>query len=192
MNYILEGNANFQDSLLKALCHTETIEQSNQTMCLISNQPLDKSAVTLMCNHTFNYIPLFKEVLKQKRVINRLEIQKLKKFQIKCPYCRNVQNYILPYYKQLSIQQIIGVNWPPRYALHPHRCKARFKSGKRKGELCNKPSFNVFCKRHSHSAVTLSLPPHKMCSAILKSGKNKGKQCRYKIKKDGRCGLHQS
>ena len=30
MNYILEGNANFQDSLLKALCHTETIEQSEQ------------------------------------------------------------------------------------------------------------------------------------------------------------------
>lgn len=157
-------------------------------MCLISNQPLDKNAITLNCKHQFNYLPLFNEVMKQKKEPNRLEIQRLKKFQIKCPYCRTVQNHILPY--KLKDDRISGVNWPPKYALYPHRCKAKFKSGKRKGELCNKPCFKAFCKMHLRNEITANI--QSLCTAILKSGKNKGKSCRYKIKANGRCGLHKT
>ncbi len=29
-----------------------------------------------------------------------------------------------------------------------------------------------------------------VCHATLTSGKNKGQQCKYKVKKDGLCGIH--
>lgn len=187
MNYILEGNVNFNDKLLKALCDPPNPNKDVNKACLISNCPLDVHAITLQCGHHFNYKPLFKEIVKQK-TFNRLETQKLKKFQIKCPYCRTIHNHILPYYAiDTTITRIWGVNWPSKYALRPHRCKALLKSGKRKGDVCNAPSFEKFCNKHK----TKLTDPITRCCAILKSGKNAGKQCHYKMKKGGRCGLHQ-
>lgn len=192
MNYVLEGGGNFNTSLMKALCEDPSNEKQHQR-CLISNQILNDNAVTLICKHSFNYIPLFKEVLKQKQKINRLEIQKLKKFQIKCPYCRNIQGNILPYNNNYNNSictdvKIIGVNWPPKYAIQPHRCKAIFKTGKKKGEICNQSCTGSFCKKHIKKNNVM--PQDVRCAAILKSGKNKGKQCNYKKKENGFCGLH--
>lgn len=185
MNYVLEGQENFNDRLLSALCDEKNTDQDDK-ICLISNTMLKKNAITLKCNHHFNYEPLLKEVMKQK-VPNRLEIQRLKKFQMKCPYCRQVHNHILPHRSQ--DKQILGVNWPPKYAFQPHKCTAILKSGKRKGTPCNHPCFEKVCKKHKYynSNVTVSKD---ICTAILKSGANKGKRCSYKSKKDGRCGLH--
>ena len=187
MNYILEGNANFNATLLKALCEAQpSLEKRNEeNICLISHTILDNNAITLNCNHKFNYIPLYNELVKQKGV-NRLEVQKLKKLQIKCPYCRTIHTNVLPYKSALKNDKIIGINWPPKYAIHSHRCKALFKSGKRKGQMCNQPCSQPFCNKHKPSPHVLS----ETCSAILKSGKKKGQRCSYKIKKDGRCGLH--
>ena len=100
--------------------------------------------MNLKCNHCFNYEALFKEVIKQKTP-NRLEIQRLKKFQMKCPYCRNVHNHILPY--RSIDKQIVGVNWPPKYAFQPHKCIAILKSGKRKNLTCDHPCFEQYCKK---------------------------------------------
>lgn len=187
MNYILEGNNNFNETLLKALCEKQPSlkKRSEEKICLISHAPLNNNAVTLNCNHTFNYIPLFNELLKQKTP-NRLEVQKLKRLQIKCPYCRTIHLNVLPYKSALKHNKIIGINWPPKYAIHSHRCKALFKSGKRKGQICNKPCSQPFCNKHKPTSHALA----ETCSAILKSGKKKGHRCPYKIKKDGRCGLH--
>ena len=70
-------------------------------ICLISNEPLEKDHITFTCKHKFNYIPIFNEIIRQKhhiihRKYNNLEVQKLTKFQMKCPYCRKIQNGILP------------------------------------------------------------------------------------------------
>jgi len=185
MNYVLEGHENFNDRLLSALCDsTET--NNNEKKCLISNKNLEKNAITLKCNHCFNYEALLKEVIKQKTP-NRLEIQRLKKFQMKCPYCRHVHDHILPY--RSIDKQIVGVNWPPKYAFQPHNCVAILKSGKRKGSACNHPCFEQLCKKHKKYNNN-AIMSHDLCTAILKSGVNKGKRCSYKSKKDGRCGLH--
>lgn len=192
MNYILEGDGDFNTLLMKALC---TDEKEDDTLCLISTKPLEKNHITLICNHKFNYKPLFTEVLKQKKTFNRLETQKLKKNQMKCPYCRNIQDGILPY--QPSQQRVWTVNWPPKYAMFPHKCKALFKSGKRKGLKCNKPSLYEFCPIH---IKTNTIAPNNFtlhnniitCNAVIKSGKNKGKKCTYKAKFEGLCGCHKS
>jgi hypothetical protein len=185
MNYVLEGQENFNDRLLSALCD-ETNANQDEKICLISNTILEKNAITLKCNHHFNYDPLLKEVMKQK-VPSRLEIQRLKKFQMKCPYCRHVHNHILPH--RSIDKQIVGVNWPPKYAFQPHKCIAVLKSGKRKGGACNHPCFEKFCKKHKYYNSN-AVVSNDVCTAILKSGVNKGKRCSYRSKKDGRCGLH--
>lgn len=185
MNYILEGTDNFNDRLFSAIWDDNECN-ADKKKCLISNKLLETNAITLKCNHSFNYEPLLQEVIKQK-VPSRLEIQRLKKFQMKCPYCRQIHNHILPY--RPYDKQIVGINWPPKYSFQPHKCIAILKSGKRKGDPCNHPCFENFCKKHKyyHSNVTAS---NNICTAILKSGVNKGKRCSYKSKKDGRCGLH--
>lgn len=187
MNYILEGKTNFNDRLLSAICDVSS-PNNNEQKCLISNKLLGKNAITLKCNHPFNYDPLLKEITKQKMSRrNILEIQRLKKFQIKCPYCRRVFNHILPY--RSMDKQIVGVNWPPKYAFQPHKCIAILKSGKRKGTACNHPCFKQYCKKHNNNKINIATSKV-LCTAILKSGINKGKRCSYKSKKDGRCGLH--
>ena len=91
MNYILEGNLDFNSELVKAICYDN---DDKIQKCLISNDKLEADHVTLKCNHKFNYINIFSEIFKQKKQENSLETQKLNKFQIKCPYCRNIQNGI--------------------------------------------------------------------------------------------------
>jgi hypothetical protein len=172
MNYVLEGKENFNDRLLTALCNTETNDTKQK--CLISNNNLENNAITLNCKHTFNYSPLIKEITKQKSVANRLEIQRLKKFQIKCPYCRQIHNHILPY--RALDKQIFGVNWPPKYALQPHRCQAILKSGKRKGVSKN------FVTNTSH-VLSLQYQRMNIAQPSLKMEKIKGNSAHIKAKR---------
>ncbi len=66
MNYKLEGDSNFNDLLMEAICD-EKDENANVT-CLISNVPLEEYHIKLDCNHGFNYTPLFKEIVRQKKI----------------------------------------------------------------------------------------------------------------------------
>ena len=182
LNYVLEGGNNFNNELMIALCEKD----NNKKLCLISNQPLTDDFIKLKCNHAFNYKPLFMEIVKQKKTDNRLEIQKLNKYQLKCPYCRKVQNNVLPYNEKYSSQHIMGVNWLPGQSLYTNKCESILKSGKRKGEKCNKPSLKKHCKIHKNILIKTK------CAALFKSGKNKGKHCFYTAKHNGMCGIHKS
>ena len=68
------------------------------------------------CGHKFNYIPLYKDLFKQKYYTNVLEDIKLKMNQIRCPYCRNVTTSLIPFYenfvimKDIKVRKILGVN----------------------------------------------------------------------------------
>ena len=106
MNYLLEGGGNFHSELLEAICN----DVSNQPLkvCLITAMPLEKNYITLNCGHDFNYKSILGEITKQKKSISMLETQKLDKYQLKCPYCRRIQNGILPFNK--SFTKIKGVN----------------------------------------------------------------------------------
>ena len=163
---------NFNDLLMQALCDSDTEEEEN--VCLISNERLKEDSIELDCGHAFNYDSLFKEIIQQKKK-NTLEITRLKKKQIKCPYCRYVQNGILPYNEKF--EKILNVNWPPKLSLLPNKCIYIFKSGKRKGEICNKKCINNKCNLHNKTK-----PPTHTCNAILTSGKRKGQCCGAKIK----------
>ena len=74
MNYSIEGNIDFYGELLNSLCEStieskNNRENKNDELCLITQQPLEEHFVTLECNHKFNYLPLFKEIKRQKKFI---------------------------------------------------------------------------------------------------------------------------
>ena len=177
MNYILEDNINFQEELLKALC--DETPTNNNNICLITRVPLEKYNIKLSCGHTYNYDPLFKEIIKQKKGINRLETQILFPSQIKCPYCRTIQNNILPY--RHGDEKHYGINWPQKWGLYSKKCISVLKSGKRKNKPCNKPCWKEHCRIHFKSVKKQSSKTY--CKAILKTGKRKGEACGLRARK---------
>ena len=102
MNYEIENNLDWKDLLNK-----EEVIEDNNNVCLISSMPLDDAFICLPCNHKFNYINIYNEIIKQKQKFSNLETCKLKINQIKCPYCRTIHNNLLPYYKLSNINRII-------------------------------------------------------------------------------------
>ena len=64
--------------------------------CMITQTPLCIDHVTLVCGHKFNYDAIFNDVYNHKKQFHELETSRLKDTQIRCPYCRNIQNSLLP------------------------------------------------------------------------------------------------
>jgi hypothetical protein len=121
MKYKLEGDINFYDSLIKSL-DNDSDSDDEDLLCKISGIPLEDKMVILECNHKFNYEALYKEINKQKfefktydtyslPIKEQLKMRELKvDYFIKCPYCRNIQFTILPYYEELGLKKIYGIN----------------------------------------------------------------------------------
>ena len=118
MNYVLEGELDFNTELLKMICKDDSHVTNTTECCLISGEPLLSSHITLKCKHKFNYLNIVEEV-KRQRIPSHLEVQRVHKHQIKCPYCRTIQDGILPFKAELS-EKIYGVNWPPSKMYHAH------------------------------------------------------------------------
>jgi len=137
-------NKLFQEMLLKALNENE---KNDEDLCLITKNKLEKDYITLPnCKHKFNYNSIYKEVCKQKIKCNSLETQKLGIWQMKCPYCRNTIQGILPYRENHGKTRY--VNWPWEYSFIKNYCKYEFCSGKKKGKICNRQCENEYCKNH--------------------------------------------
>jgi hypothetical protein len=132
--YTIEGNINFQEELYKLL---DEESDNEDECCQITGLPLKDKYVNLECNHHFNYDALYKEIYKQKYEfrtydVNALSKKDLQKFRdskldyfIKCPYCRNLQFTVLPYYNELGLKEIYGINsldktLPNTVILHNH------------------------------------------------------------------------
>lgn len=187
INYVTEDNINFYNELKKSLendaINNENNAINNDGKCLISHELLDNTYIKLPCKHSFNYIPLYKDVYNQKICFNKLEIVKLKENQMKCPYCRTVINYILPYnYSIPNIMKVKGVNFPVKWGLYSYICKYTFKSGKKKNICCDKKCIQEYCQSHLKYKDKDNNNDNKTqnnitCSSIIKYGKNKGKQC---------------
>jgi hypothetical protein len=156
-------------------------EEDNQEICHITYDTLDDKHIKLVCGHTFNYTPLFKEISTQKQSKSSYNILKLKVNQIQCPYCRNIQNTILPRSKE--VPRVYGVNYPDVYSMKPDSCKYQFQSGKRKGSLCSKGCYGNACIQHE-KLMQKKLNSTNTCASILKSGKNKGCKCGNKAMKN--------
>ena len=162
-------------------------ENDDDNQCLISLEKLEEDSVKLRCNHNFNYIPLFRDLVNQKKR-NGSEISRLSLNQIRCPYCRTIQNGLIPYNDKYKDLKFKGVNYPPSKVLKNNKCCMLLKSGKRKGEMCNINCFGKFCKRHAKTNENIN---QNKCNAILKTGKKKGEKC---LKNCGttntKCGIH--
>jgi hypothetical protein len=114
MKYNIENNIDFYQELYNSMSEDKNIDNDESTdLCLITNLPLKDKFVELKCGHKFNYGPLYKDILTHKRKFNNMELvkTKLKYNEIRCPYCRNVQNELLPYYDELSYPKEHGVNF---------------------------------------------------------------------------------
>lgn len=122
-NYKIEGDVNFYESLYNSLEYDSDNEVNDKKqICEISGQDLKDRFVTLECNHTFNYDALYTEICKQKfdfqtytmDTLSKKDIQVIRdkkiEYFIKCPYCRNVQFTLLPYYDELPFAKKYGVN----------------------------------------------------------------------------------
>ena len=204
MNIILEDNINFYDELNKS----DDEDDDDENICLLSNMPLDKNCIKLPCNHTFNFYALYKEVINQKTYTpsSHLNTDRLYIHQIKCPYCRQKCDYLLPHVKiNDNVNFIIGVNSPEKYSMSYHKCEYIMKSGKNKNNKCSKSAFyiddNCYCNKHhsiikkkeekKHEKEKENTQPNSIgCICILKSGKRKGEKCGIKIFKNDFCKRH--
>jgi hypothetical protein len=110
IKYSIEGNINFYEELYKSLDENSSIEDS-EDVCLITNLPLTHNFVTLDCKHRFNYVPLINDLVTRKNKLSAMDIQTLKINEIRCPYCRNKEGKLLPYYEDMGVGKMHGVNY---------------------------------------------------------------------------------
>ena len=111
----------------------DNVENVDKKICYITNDELNNTSVSLPCNHSFNYYPLYQEIVKQKCSI-RNRLNHLSLWMIECPYCRQVHNGILPYKKMQGVRRIKGVNTPKEWSLNTNKCKE-----------CKEPCIDDYC-----------------------------------------------
>jgi hypothetical protein len=190
MDYKIDGNIDFYKELQNM--DPEDNIQNNQ-ICLISREPLYGRYVSLECGHSFNYLPLFKDIYNHKKKFNFKEGKdsQLKINQIRCPYCRHIQNSVMPYYSEFNVEQHgINIIHPPIKKVLPVVVPKIISLGDEKQNedillSISLNKYNVSPQQPQHVNNSQAL-----CIAILKYGSNKGSQCKNKVLCNFYCGRH--
>lgn len=104
-------NEDGQEISWKELIHEDEKTVENDKVCLITGKPLTDYYVKMDCGHTFNYVPLFKDLVNQKTKFNKLSMIRLAINELLCPYCRKRQKQLIPYYDIPGIEKVHGVNF---------------------------------------------------------------------------------
>ena len=203
-----EGEDCENDFFNKLKCMTqcnESIENVNiDTCCLLTKEALNDIHVTLNCGHKFNYIPLYKEVVIQKTSAGMTtngyyNSYTLRLNEIKCSYCRRVQDKLLPFLNYDDIKRLRGVNGPESLCMKARICEhietanKKKKNSNKKSDSCECNAIHLvsgvyYCKKHyeqqqqqmQNDSATLVVTENKnedICGVIVKSGKNKGLPC---------------
>ena len=110
--------------------------------CLITGEPLNHTQIKLPCGHVFNYQGLFNEIKEQQyaigiRNIRYKRITNYKGNYFLCPYCRTLHHGVIP--RCLGFDLINRVNKPLKDCLFGKKCPHLFKSGAKKGIMCENP-----------------------------------------------------
>lgn len=148
-------------------------ENSGEKECLITMEPLSDNYILLPCGHTFNYEPLYYELVYQKTQ-KILDNSDLRINEIKCPYCRSVSSQILPYFKRYDLKVVSGVNMPAKYSMKIYTCEHINKNSKNNnvcGASACKSGFGYLCNKHYIREYNKSIG---ICPAANKN-KNKNK-----------------
>ena len=141
--------------------HDDTDTDNN---CLLTKEALNDIHVTLNCGHKFNYIPLYKEVVIQKTSAGMTtngyyNSCTLRLNEMKCPYCRRVQDKLLPFLNYDNIKKLRGVNAPVSVCMKARMCehietaKKRKNTKKKISDSCECNAIHVvngayYCKKH--------------------------------------------
>lgn len=134
--YVIEGGLNFKEML-----ENSDDEEMLVDKCLISNEPLDNTKITLKCNHSFNYFHLYKQLFSQQFSKNPYNGSHHIKMCIQCPYCRSITEGLLPPSIDLRCN---SKNYVTSYTNYIGvKCKI---------DDCKEPSFvtpiGYYCKKH--------------------------------------------
>lgn len=163
----------FKELLYENINEEQIARESNNT-CLISGNNLTNNYIKLVCGHKYNYKELYNEVLYQKTK-KILDNRKLKINEIKCPYCRQISNFLLPYYKYYNVKDVYGVTNPTKYCIKINECQyINNNQIKCKNSACY-TSKGLFCNKH----LKLSLNEEECINNISQIELNKYKK--YKI-----------
>lgn len=198
------GELSMKDDFFKMLNYdSENDSDDENNKCLISRNVLDNTKITLPCKHSFNYLPLYKEVFNQKKKIRVTEIVRLRYNQIKCPYCRTIHDYLIPYKKMDGVELIHGVNSPRKYVYFENQCSYVYKRGSQKGKICGIRCSEKYCNSHlkyenSETVGKTNIKKKKdepkneivsslTCAYIFKRGVNKGNKCGAKVQQNSKC-----
>lgn len=142
--YSVEGNIDFFTELYKSLDDEENNHKTDEdnNKCLITNQVLTDKFIEMSCGHKFNYLPLYYDILNHKNKFNNLEgsSTRLKRNEIRCPYCRKRQHGLLPYYEELNLPKTCGVN----YIEHNYDPDTDFVPSSHQYKKCEHLSPNIF------------------------------------------------
>ena len=202
--YKIEDDLDFFSELYKLLDIDEDKDKIDESkICLITQQPLIDKHVELNCGHKFNYLPLYYDLVNFKKKFNLMEgiNMRLNNVEIRCPYCRKKQTGLLPYYEELGLEKINGVNFYDginindpriqRYRLdEKEKIKKKSKEEKKLKETGEKIIENLVLK-----TITIqkeNLKEINGCIQILKTGPNKGNKCGCKNYLENLCKRHYS
>ena len=148
MNYVIEDGIDFWSELEK----DDEEGAGDEDACLLTGEALGMNHIALKCGHAFNYAPLFNELRREKTRHNPKEIQRVQTNQIKCPYCRQVHNGLLPFVPTITTERLRGVNAPDKYTMTLCACEWKMKNGSRSGQLCGGSAFQTQygsrCEKH--------------------------------------------
>ena len=197
LKYKTEDEIDFFTELYKSL-DNDNDENTDTKNCLITQLPLTDKYVELNCGHSFNYIPLYNDLVNFKNKYNSMEgsSTRLKHGEIRCPYCRKKQTKLLPYYEELGLKKIHGINYfdDSNKYLYNHYCQFLIKNtlfndlepenlltNKKFIQCCNKPLYMlnniVYCYGHKKLLVKESeMKEKKQAKQKLKEEKEQAKQ----------------
>ena len=71
-------------------------------VCLITGDMLESDSIRLECGHRFNYIPLLNDLIEYKKHMDNTYSKRINT--IRCPYCRQIQHKLIPYYATYNIK----------------------------------------------------------------------------------------
>jgi hypothetical protein len=168
LSKILNTDTTHQDGISENIIvsshtDTDTDTDTDTNICLITKEKLEPNHITLSCNHKFNYVPLYNEVVNQKNKQNNIyEIAKLSSNQIKCPYCRAITNKLLPYIayplvkvtKNVNSYATTSYNNNPEYFLDAPKCSHNTKNPCQKYGVYYETENVLLCPQHHKTYIT--------------------------------------
>ena len=162
-NTFYEANGAFFDDFMKCIStEPDLLEETDETRCLITNDPLEKYSIRLNCGHSFNYLPLLNAIKEYKS--DQYTTCKHYDMNTYCPYCREKTSGLLPYAP--GFDQLMYINIPHTWSMGNNICKHVLTKKIECGRKC------YYHKCHKH----VDKPDATQCVGVTR----KGEPCKNK------------